>query len=309
MATQRSRQPLRLMEVFRTVFYTPIYVSVAGGFLDSEGLDVTFTTCPPEFGQVHRALIQGAADISGSGIMRSIITLDMGAETVPAHVAKINARDGFFVLGRQPQDQFQWQALKGATIIPVGFSPMPWASFQFALRNNGVEPGDLKLIPGLTLDEALSAFRRGEGDFIHLPQPAAEQLIASGSAHLAVALGPANGHIAYSSFAATNRFLDQKPDLVHRFVRGYARALKWLRDNDPAAVGQAIAPFFPDVEGELITKSVERYKNQQTWPPDPQLAEPEYEGLQDILIAAGMVKERQPYNKVVRPEFVRDAMK
>ncbi len=241
--------------------------------------------------------------------MRSMITLDMGAETVPAHVAKINARDGFFVLGRQPQDQFQWRALKGATIIPVGFSPMPWASFQFALRNNGVEPGELKLIPGLTLDEALSTFRRGEGDFIHLPQPAAEQLMASGTAQLAVALGPANGHIAYSSFAATNRFLDQNPDVVHRFVRGYARALDWLRDNDPAAVGQAIAPFFPDVDIELITKSVARYKSQETWPSDPYLGEPEYEGLQDILIAAGMVKERQPYTKVVRPEFARDAMK
>ena len=309
MATQHSRQPLRLMEVFRTVFYTPIYVSVAGGFLDSEGLDVTFTTCPPEFGQVHRALIQGAADISGSGIMRSIITLDMGAETVPAHVAKINSRDGFFVLGRQPQDQFQWQALKGATIIPVGFSPMPWASFQFALRNNGVEPGELKLISGLTLDEALSAFKGGQGDFIHLPQPAAEQLIASGAAHLAVALGPANGHIAYSSFAATNRFLDQNPDIVHRFIRGYARALNWLSDNDPAAVGQAIAPFFPGVDSELITKAVERYKSQETWPRDPQLEEPEYQNLQEILIAAGMVQERQPYSKVVRPESARDAFK
>ncbi|MCI0860129.1 MAG: ABC transporter substrate-binding protein [Chloroflexi bacterium] len=309
MATPHSRQPLRLMEVFRTVFYTPIYVSVAGGFLESEGLDVTFTTCPPEFGQVHRALIQGAADISGSGIMRSIITLDMGAETVPAHVAEINARDGFFVLGRQPQNQFQWQALKGATVIPVGFSPMPWASFQFALRNNGVEPGELKLISGLTLDEALSAFKGGQGDFIHLPQPAAEQLIASGAAHLAVALGPANGHIAYSSFAATNRFLDQNPDVVHRFIRGYARALNWLSDNDPAAVGQAISPFFPGVDSELITKAVERYKSQETWPRDPQLEEPEYQNLQEILIAAGMVQERQPYSKVVRPEFARDALK
>ena len=114
-----------------------------------------------------------------------------------------------------------------------------------------MEPGELKLIPGLNLDEALSAFRGGQGDFIHLPEPAAEQLIASGTANLAVALGPANGHIAYSSFAATNRFLDQNPDVVHRFVRGYARALKWPRDNDPAAVGQAIAPFFPGVDRQL----------------------------------------------------------
>ena len=34
------------------------------------------------------------------------------------------------------------------------------------------------------------------------------------------------------------------------------------------------------------------------------LGQPEYDGLQDILLAAGMVKERQPYAKVVRTEFV-----
>ena len=61
-----GRYPLRLMEVFRTVFYTPIHVAVAGGFLESEGLDVTFSSCPPDVGTVPNALNQGVADISGS---------------------------------------------------------------------------------------------------------------------------------------------------------------------------------------------------------------------------------------------------
>jgi NitT/TauT family transport system substrate-binding protein len=296
------------METFRSVFYTPIYVSLAGGFLEGEGLDVTFSTCPSRFAHPLSALSQGAADITQSGIMRSIIAADWGAEKVPAHFAEINARDGFFVLGRQPQGQFQWESLRAATVIPVGFSPMPWASLQFALRNHGVDPTELKLMPGLTLDEATAAFRRGQGDFIHLPQPATEQLIADGTAHLAVALGPVNGHIAYSSFTATNSFLDQNPELAHRFVRGFAKALQWLRDSNAATVGDAVAPFFPGVANELIVRSVERYKAQETWPPDPHLGEPEYQGLQDILMAAGMVKERQPYAKVVRAEFTRTAM-
>ena len=303
-----GRYPLRLMEVFRTVFYTPIYVTVAGGFLESEGLDVTFFTCPPQYAHVHSALIQGAADISGSGIMRSIIASDWGAEVVPAHIAKINSRDGFFVLGRADAAEFQWASLQGATVIPVGFSPMPWASFQFALRNHGVDPAALKLIPGLSLQEAVETFRQGEGDFIHLPLPAAEQLLADGTAHMAIAVGPANGHIAFSSFAATNTYLDSNPDVVHRFLRGYARGLAWLSENDPAEIGEAIASFFPDVPKDLIVRSVARYKQQDTWPATPEMEEPEVQALQDILMAAGLVKERQPYGKVVRPEFLREAL-
>jgi hypothetical protein len=33
------------------------------------------------------------------------------------------------------------------------------------------------------------------------------------------------------------------------------------------------------------------------------LGQPEYEGLQEILLSAGLVKERQPYKKVVRRDF------
>ena len=47
--TTSGRQPLRLMETWRSIFYTPIYVSVAGGFLEREGLDVTFSTLAAGF--------------------------------------------------------------------------------------------------------------------------------------------------------------------------------------------------------------------------------------------------------------------
>ena len=313
--SHRLRFPLRLIETFRSVFYTPIYIAVAGGFLESAGLDVTFTTCPSQYPHPLSALNHGAADIAQSGIMRSIIAADWGAETVPAHFAKINSRDGFFVLSRRPIEKYRggvqegiredlrWDSLLGSTVIPVGFSPMPWASFQFALRSHGVEPEQLNLMTGLSLDQAVAAFRDGQADFIHLPEPAVEQLLAEGSGHLAIALGPENGHIAYSSFAATNRFLTENQDLVSRFMDGYSKALRWLAGSGATETAEAVAPFFDQVPRELITQAITRYQAQETWPHHPALAEPEYQGLQEILIGAGLVKERQPYEKVVRPEF------
>ncbi len=303
-----NRLPLRLIETFRSVFYTPIYVSVAGGFLEKEGLDVDFKTCPPEFAHPMSALNQGGADIAQSGIMRSIIASDWGAETVPVHFAKINSRDGFFVLSRTKQEPFRWESLKGARLIPVGFSPMPWASLQFALRRHGVEPEELDLVTGLSLDEAIAAFRENQAEFIHVPQPAAEQLLDDGTGHVAAALGPENGHLAYSSFAATNRFLESQPETVHRFTAGFANALDWLAANDAQEVGEAVAGFFPQVSLELVVKSVARLKDQDNWPTDPLLAQPEYENLHDILIAAGLAKERQPYSKVVRTDIVEAAL-
>ncbi len=294
---------LRLMETFRTVFYTPIYVTVAGGYLTSEGLDVDFQTCPSQFPHPLSALNHNAADIVQSGIMRSIIASDWGAETVPRHFAEINSRDGFFVLGAHGSETFQWDEFTGATIIPVGFSPMPWASFQYALRNHRIRVEGLNLLHGMSLGEAIDAFHSGVAEFIHLPEPAASQLIADREAHMSVALGRENGHITYSSFAATNTFLDSRPDVVHRFVKGYSRALTWLADSTPEQISEVVAPFFPDTRPELITASIARYKEQQTWPATPNMGQEPYGGLQRILMAAGMVKEWQAYEKVVTEEF------
>ena len=308
MASTSNRLPLRLIETFRSVFYTPIYVSMAGGFLEKEGLDVDFKTCPPEFAHPMSALNRGGADIAQSGIMRSIIASDWGAETVPVHFAKINSRDGFFVLSRNKQEPFQWDSLKQAKLIPVGFSPMPWASLLFALRRHGIEPEDLDLVTGLPLEEAMAAFREGKAEFIHVPQPAAEQLLDDGTGHLAVALGPENGHLAYSSFAATNHFLETQPETVLRFTVGFANALEWLAAHEASDVGDAVSGFFPQVSLDIVVKSVARLKAQDNWPTDPVLGQPEYENLHDILVAAGLAKERQPYGKVVRTDIVETAL-
>ena len=291
------------METFRTVFYTPVYVAVAGGFLETEGLDVSFSTCPPEYPHPLSALNHGAADIVQSGIMRSIIASDWGAETVPAHFAKINARDGFFVLGSHPTDEFQWEYLQSGPLIIIGFSPMPWVSLQYALKNHGVDVENLEVIRGLQLHEAVETFEQGHADYIHLPQPAAETLLMEGTAHLEVALGAVNGHVAYSSLAATNRFLDREPEMVHSFMRGYCRSLDWLYNNSAETIAEMVSPFFPEVSQELLARSVRRYKDLETWPKEPRLDLPEFDVLQDMLIGAGMVHERQPYEKVVRTEF------
>ena len=298
-----KRTALRLVEVIRTLFYTPIYLSIGGGFLESEGLDVDFKTCPPEFGHPINALNIGQADIAQSGIMRCIIASDWGAETVPTHFAEINSRDGFFIISRTKNDNFEWGHFTDGKVIPVDFSPMPWASFQYALQNHNIDPSKVDLLTGLNLDDAKEAFRSGKAEYIHVPQPAAEELLEDGSGHLAVALGPENGHLAYSSFAATHKYLENNPDTIYRFTVGYANALDWLTSHNASEIGEAVSGFFPGISLELVIKSIARLKAQDNWPTEPTLAKPQYENLQDILIAAGLAKVRQPYDKVVSTDI------
>ena len=47
MTQQGNGDRIRLRVAFRNMFYTTIYVSVEGGFLADQGLDVDFSTFPP----------------------------------------------------------------------------------------------------------------------------------------------------------------------------------------------------------------------------------------------------------------------
>ena len=294
---------LRVMETFRSLFYTPIYVSISGGFWQTAGLDISFSTTPSEYPHPLSAINHGAADIVQSGIMRSIIAADWGAETVPIHFAKINSRDGFFVLSRHQSPNFQWEELRGSKLIPVGFSPMPWASLQSALKKHAIQPDEIQLLHGLSLTDAISAFTNGQADYIHLPEPYAGQLIQQGIGHLIISLGTENGHIAYSSFATSNNYLEEQSDLLDKFMAGYSKALEWLFNADPDEISRSVTPFFDKIPSPQISDAIARYKTQGTWSATPDLNEPEYQALQDILIDAGLVIERQPYERVVTTRF------
>ena len=301
------KEPLRLMETFRSVFYTPIYLALSGGFFQREGLTVEFSTCPPGHHHTLSALNSGMADIVQNGPIQSIIAAEWGAEVVPSHIIEVNSRDGFYLVGRMDQSEFHWASLRGASLIPSGLS-LPSASLKYALKKVGVETQEIQMIEGLSFLEANEAFRRGEGDFVHLPQPLAEQLVCDGVGRSIAALGPENGHIAYTSFAVTQRFLAAEPEVVQRFTEGFYKAQKWLAERDAQDVGDAVAPFFPGVEKGVIIRAVARHKENATWAKDPLLREDGFDTLQEVLLQAGLLKVRQPYELIVRPDFAEKAM-
>ena len=221
---------LRLLETFRNLFYTPIYVAVSGGFLYRRGLNVKFSTMP-EGGAMMDMLRAGEADIAQTGISRSLVELDEGREDAPLHFAEINSRDGFFLVSREPvgdAGDWRWSMLEGATLAPVGFTPVPWNSLRAAMLKNGVSPASVNLVSGLSAADAIARFRAGDLDYVHLPHPQAGVLVAEGSGYLAVALGPELEHICYSSFAAMPDFIDSNPHVVQAFVSGFDDALRWL---------------------------------------------------------------------------------
>ena len=302
MTTASSLKNLRLMETFRNLFYTPIYVAVSGGFFYRHGLNVMFSTMP-EGGAAMDIIRSGEVDVVQTGVSRSFVELDLGHEDAPLHVAEINRRDGFFLVSREPTDDWEWKMLEGATIAPVGFTPVPWNSLRAALLKHGVDLDSLDLVTGLSAQDALDQFRAGTIDYVHMPHPQAGLLAAEGSGHIATALGPELGHICYSSFAAMPDFIESNPDTVQAFVNGFDDSLRWLAGAEDAEVVEQVEPFFAELDLSLLQDCIHQYRANNTWPESAAITESSFNGMRDILIDGGMVRGRHEYDRLVRPEF------
>ena len=307
---QESAHPkkIRLVETFRNLFYTPVYAAVGGGFFYRHGLSVLFNTAPADRGPLAM-LRDGSADIVQTGISRSLMALDEGDEEAPLHFAEINRRDGFFILSRRPVGEWSWRRLEGATLIPVGFTPVPWMSLRRALSMNGVDVGRVRLLPGLTAEEAMDLFRTGKTEYVHLPHPQAQELIDEGTGHLAAAVGPALGHICYSSFASSPSLLRDSPGTVYRFVLGFHDAQRWVASHGR---GRDRRRRLPLLCGQTPASARTRHRGLQTpgdLGGDPLIDEQGFIAMRDLLIDGGLVKGRHPYDRLVRPDFALRAIR
>ena len=141
-----------------------------------------------------------------------------------------------------------------------------------------------------------------------MPNPQAQTLIEDGAGHLAAELGREHGYLCYSSFAATPAFIDEQPEVVHCFVRGFYKAQQWLAAAEPELVAEGVKPFFPNISDSVLQASIAQYKSLEIWPDSSEIGVDGYNAMRQVLIDGGLVKGLHPYERLVRPEFAEQAM-
>jgi NitT/TauT family transport system substrate-binding protein len=234
--------------------------------------------------------------------MRSLDLADREGRLL-VHFAEVNSRNGFFLLSRVPLPRFRWSELAGKTVISFAGAPTPWLCMLSVLRRHGVDPAQVTFVRDLHGPDAVNAFRTGRGDFLEQGQPATEELLAEGAAHLVASMGEATGPVPFSSYMTTPERLRSQPDVILRFTRAIQAAQRWIAKSDAAAVAQAVAPTFPEIPGEIRARAIDRYLRQGTWATDPILRRSGFESLQEILLAGGFIRRRHRYADLVNTDF------
>lgn len=164
----KNLEKVTLAEVAHTVFYAPQYVAIEKGFFEEEGLDIELILTPGA-DKVTAAVLSGDADIGFSGSEATIYVYNGGEKDYLKTFAQLTQKDGTFLVSREKYDNFKLEDLKGKTVIGGRAGGMPEMTFEWALRENGIDPKkDLDIDTSVAFAAMSSAFIGGQGDFVTL---------------------------------------------------------------------------------------------------------------------------------------------
>ena len=292
-----ERTKIAIMASRHSVFYSPLIGVMAGGFLQQEGLEADYAVLRP--GQRSRGMLdRGAVDVMQSAVGSNWGPLEQGETDLPLHFAQINRRDGFFLAARKPDPDFQWRKLEGATLL-ADHGHQPLLMLRYAAHTQGVDWSRIQLIDAGNVEEMDSAFRNGQGDYIHQQGPAPQQLESDGIGNVVASVGDAMPPVAFSSLLATRAFL--KSSAAQAFLRAYRQSRRWAHEAPPDEIAAREASFFPGIDRAVLAAAIGRYQKLGTWEGDLAIPRDLYEQALEVFLYGGAITQRHPYEQVCVP--------
>ncbi len=278
-----------------SAFYSPLIAAIAGGFLKAEGLEPKYSVSPPGKSAIA-GLVDGTLHVAQSAPSQGFNPLEKGERPITAHFAQINEKDGFFLTGRAPDPEFMWSKLKGKRVL-VDHGAQPMAMFRYACFKSGIAFTDLVAVDAGSTDAMIAAFRKGEGDYIHLQGPSPQQIEHDKAGHVVASLADAIGPCAFSSLAARRDWLGS--DMSHAFMRAYRKARAWLIATPADEVARVEAPYFKDIDTAVLAATISTYQKMGNWSPHVEITRSAFNATVDIFMHAGLITKRHAYEDVI----------
>ena len=300
---------IQLNEVTRSVFYAPQYAAIANGYFEEEGLELEITTGQGA-DKVMTAVLAGQSDIGFAGPEAAIYLYNEVKEDYIEVFAQMTKRDGSFLVSRNKNDNFKWTDLKGSTIIPGRKGGVPYMTFEYVLKQNGIDTKkEVVLDDSIKFDLMAGAFAGGNADYVTLFEPTASMTESQGKGYIVASVGEAAGEIPYTAYFAKKSYIEQNPDIIQGFTNATHKGLQWVKAHTAEEVAKVIQGFFPDTDLEMLANSVKSYKDIDAWNDTPVLKEEAFDRLQTVMAEAGELDTKAPYNVIVNNKFAENSIK
>ena len=293
-------------EVAHSIFYAPQYAAISEGYFEEEGLDIELILTPGA-DAVMAAVLSGDVQIGFSGTEATIYVYNGGEKDYPMTFAGLTKRDGAFLVSREKIDNFTLEDLKGKTVIGGRKGGMPEMTFEWGLRQNGIDPNkDLTIDTSIAFAAMQGAFIGGTGDFVTLFEPNATAVEKEGLGYVVAYIGTLGGEVPYTAYNARKSYIEKNPEIIKGFSKAVDKGLKFVLENKPEIVAKSIIEFFPDTSIDDLTTMINRYKEGDAWRTSITIDEDEWKHIQDIMIASGELDNYVSYDNLIYDEYFKE---
>lgn len=298
---------VKVNEVTRSVFYAPQYVAISLGYFKENNIEIELTT-----GQgadnVMTAVLSGQSDIGFAGPEAAIYVYNEGKTDYTQVFAQMTKKDGSFLVSRDYTENFNWEDLRGKTVIPGRKGGVPYMTFEYVLKQKGINPSkDLVLDDSISFDLMAGAFAGGNAEYVTLFEPTASMTEAAGKGYIVASVGEAAGEIPYTAYFAKKSYIEKNEELIQNFTNAIYKGQQWTETHTAREIAELVKDFFPDSDIDMLESSIQRYKDIDAWNKTPELTEEAFNKLQDVMEEAGELEKRADYANVVNNKFARNS--
>lgn len=295
----KKLEKITLAEVAHTVFYAPMYVAIEKDYFKEVGIDLELILTSGA-DKVTAAVLSNDADIGFSGSEATIYVYNGGEKDYLKTFSQLTQKDGSFLVSREKIKNFKLSDLKGKTVIGGRAGGMPEMTFEYALKQNGIDPrNDLEIDTSIAFAAMGGAFIGGQGDFVTLFEPTASEVEKAGYGYVVESVGKLGGNVPYTSFSARKSFIKKNKDLIKSFDKAIQKGLDYTHKHSNKEVASTIIKQFPDSKLSEIEDAIKRYREIEAWPTTTKFSKKSFDHLQDIMIDYGEIDKKVDYNKLM----------
>ena len=297
---------VRLNEVVHSVFYAPQYVALANGYFEDEGLNIELSVGNGA-DKSMTALLSDSADIALLGTEAGIYVINEGRENSVKAFAQLTQRAGNFLISRTDGENFDWESLRGKSVIGGRKGGMPELVLEYVLKQKGLE-NDVEIINNISFESTAGAFAADVGDFAVEFEPTATSLEQEGVGYVAASLGTECGFVPYTVYMASSEYMEKNPEIIQKFTNAVYRGQLWTENHTSGEIAEVIQSYFPENDVETLAGIIERYKSQDTWRATPVYSEEDFELFEDIMEEGGDLTRRVAFDELIDNSFAQKAV-
>ena len=238
---------VKVAEVAHTIFYAPMYAAISKGYFIDENIKIDLTLTAGA-DKVSAAVLSGDVDIGFCGSEATIYVYNSGEKDYLVNFARLTKKDGSFLVSRKKYDNFKLEDLKGKTVIGGRKGGMPEMTFEWALKQSGIDPKkDLTIDTSVAFPAMEGAFIGGNADFVTLFEPNALDVEKQGLGYVVGYVGSWGGEVPYTAYNAKKSFLENNKDLINGFKNAINKGLNYVKETDSSIVAKNIYEYFPEL--------------------------------------------------------------